>query len=87
MRCQVDKAELELDLPFLDYVARRYQGEVAEELSVFYLDRLQRFKIILLENINNNTGEEHMELLSIAGSRNFEIISIKIDHDSLEVIM
>ena len=87
MRYQVDKAELELDLPFLDYVARRYQGEVAEELSVFYLDRLQRFKIILLENINNNTGEEHMELLSIAGSRNFEIISIKIDHDSLEVIM
>ena len=87
MRYQVDKAELELDLPFLDYVARRYRGEVAEELSVYYMDRLQRFKITLLENLKNKTREDHMELLSIAGSRSFEIISIKIDNDKLEVIM
>lgn len=87
MRYQVDKAELELDLPFLDYVARRYRGEVAEELSVFYMDRLQRFKIKLLENLNNISGDDHLELLSIAGSRSFEIISIKIDNDNLEGIM
>lgn len=87
MRYQVDRAELELDLPFLDYVARRYRGEVAEELSVFYLDRLQRFKISLLQHINNKTEEDHIELLSIAGSRGFEIMSIKIDKDNLEVIM
>ena len=31
--------ELELDPPFLDYVTRRYKGEVAEELSAFYADR------------------------------------------------
>ena len=87
MRYRVDKAELDLDLPFLDYVARRYRGEVAEELSAFYLDRLQRFKIALLENLDNILGNDHIELLSIAGGRSFEIINIKIDNHKLEVIM
>jgi len=41
----------------------------------------------LLENLNNIPGDDHMELLSIAGSRSFEIISIKIDNNNLEVIM
>ncbi|WP_054693270.1 hypothetical protein [Syntrophomonas palmitatica] len=81
------QAELELDLPFLDYVARRYQGEVAEELSVFYIDRLQRFKVMLLENFRNTSREGQFELLSMAGSRSFENISIKIDGERLEVIM
>ena len=87
MRYKDGQAELELDLPFLDYVARRYRGEVAEELSVFYVDRLQRFKIALLESLKKAPGEGHIELISMAGSRSFETISIKVDNDHLEVIM
>jgi hypothetical protein len=81
------QAELELDLPFLDYVASRYRGQVAEELSVFYMDRLQRFKVMLLENLDNTPQDSHIELLSMAGSRKFETLSIKVADEHLEVIM
>lgn len=84
---QGNKAELELDLPFLDYVARRYRGEVTEELSVFYTDRLQKFKVNILENMENTSDSDNIELLSITGSRKFEIISFRIEEDKLEVII
>lgn len=84
---QGDKAELELDLPFLDYVARRYRGAVAEELSVYYMDRLQRFKVKLLEKLGHMPRHGQIELLSLAGSRSFENICIKVDGKHLEVIM
>ena len=87
LRYKDRQAELELDLPFLDYVARRYRGQVAEELSVFYIDRLQRFKVMLLDKLNNTPQDCHIELLSMAGSRKFETLSIKIADEYLEVIM
>jgi hypothetical protein len=87
LRYKGGHAELELDLPFLDYVASRYRGQVAEELSVFYMDRLQRFKVMLLENLDNTPQDGHIELLSMAGSRKFETISIKVADEHMEVIM
>lgn len=87
LRYKDRQAELELDLPFLDYVASRYRGQVAEELSVFYMDRLQRFKVMLLENLDNTPQDGHIELLSMAGSRKFETLSIKVADEHLEVTM
>jgi len=87
LRYKGGQAELELDLPFLDYVARRYRGQVTEEMSVFYMDRLQRFKVMLLEVLDNTLQDGHIELLSMAGTRKFEIINIKIADEHLEVIM
>lgn len=87
LRYKDRQAELELDLPFLDYVASRYRGQVAEELSVFYMDRLQRFKVMLLENLENTPQDGHIELLSMAGSRKFETLSIKVADEHLEVTM
>jgi serine/threonine protein kinase len=87
LRYKDGQAELELDLPFLDYVARRYRGEVAEELSVFYMDRLQKFKVMLLKNLDNTPQDGHIELLSMAGSRKFETLSVKVADEHMEVIM
>lgn len=81
-------AQMIMDLPFLDYVARRYQGEVAEELSAFYSDRLEQFKIQLL-NYNEsyeNQDQVSLRLLRITADRQFQVMSIRVVDDHLEVI-
>jgi len=39
---------LPLGLPFLDYVTNRHNGEIAQQLQSFYVDRLEKFKVGLL---------------------------------------
>ena len=43
-RGRIEGANLELSLPFLDYVLMRHFGELGEMLQAAYVERLQRFK-------------------------------------------
>ena len=42
---------------------------------------------MLLENLENTPQDGHIKLLSMAGSRKFETISIKVADEHMEVIM
>ena len=67
---------MDLDLFFLDFVARRYEGEIAQELTAYYADRLERFKVGLLRT-RQEAGppdENQLRLLRIGPDRRFEVI-------------
>lgn len=88
LRFREENIELELDLPFLDYVACRYQGEVAEQLSAYYADRLEQFKAQLLEEGGGKPGEQHsLQLLHIGANRNFQVVTVNVTGDHLEVLL
>lgn len=82
------RASLRLDLPFFDYVARRYEGEVTEELSAYYADRLERFKVELVEHFykNKSKEEKHLRLLMVGTDRKFNFMKIAVDGNRLEVL-
>jgi serine/threonine protein kinase len=87
LRTKQGNLEMILDLPFLDYVARRYEGEVTGDLSQYYADRLERFKVKLLELYNkNNTNEQNLQLLAAGTDRSFRIIKITVADGNLEVM-
>lgn len=80
-----------LDLPFLDYVARRYKGEIAEELSANYTNRLDRFKIELLNAYNRDpgirrNGDNSLALLHIGHEYEFQTMAIQPIDDVLGVM-
>lgn len=79
---------MKLDLPFFDYVARRYEGEVTEELSAYYADRLERFKVELIEHFYTGTDKEdqHLRLLMIDTDRKFKLMRMAVDENKLEVL-
>lgn len=79
---------LELDLPLLDYIARRHDGEIAEELSPYYADRLEQFKVELMENytVKNEPVADEMCLLRIGADRRFQIVRMMISGERLEVL-
>lgn len=79
------QVDLDLDLPFLDYVARRYEGDVTQDLTAYYMDRLQRFKAELLEAqgrsyvraVDGHVDEDCeavLNLLQIAPNRKFRVL-------------
>jgi len=78
-------ATLILDLPFLDYVAQRYEGELAQGLSAYYKDRLERFKVSLLES-SKASDKEVLKLLMIGADRKFSVTKIILGENSLEVL-
>lgn len=81
------KARLALDLPFLDYVAARYEGELAVELSAFYADRLERFGAALLAEYDSPGGDgECLELLRIDADRRLRPLRIAFSDGHLEVL-
>lgn len=82
-------AEMDLDLPFLDYVARRYEGDVAEELSANYTDRLERFKVDLMNMYTSQEqdGDRHLRLLRVGPDRTFQVMRILVSDNSLEVFL
>lgn len=77
---------LPLDLPFLDFVARRYRGEVGEHLSAFYADRLQRFEAALLKQQGAPSDAEVLHLLRIGRGRELHPVRIEFDGDRMEVL-
>ena len=83
LRLRDSDEELLLELPFLDYVNRRYQGEIAENISVFYAQRLERFKVALLRRYKQ-TGDG-IELIRIGDEHRLNPITITVQNDKLEV--
>jgi hypothetical protein len=76
-----------LNLPFLDYISRRYEGELAEELSAHYANRLEQFKVDLLDIYNKLKEDEkdYLTLIRIRYGRGFEVIKVNVAGESLEV--
>lgn len=90
LRTKQGEAELILDLPFLDYVSRRFEGEVAEELSTYYTDRLEQFKVKLLNlyEQRNKSDVQYLRLLITSTDRTFRIMKVVVDDDNnLEVLL
>ena len=54
------QVELELNLPFLDYVMLRTQGGMGQDLQASYMDRMERFKGQLIRISANSNGDEIM---------------------------
>lgn len=79
--------QLILDLPFLDYVVRRFEGQVAESLTAFYAFRLERFKANLLERYATSLGESSLRLLRIDKERGFREMKVVFSGDQLEVVL
>ncbi len=79
--------EMTLKLPFLDYIARRYEGELAEELSVHYANRLEQFKVELLDIYNKQKEDEkdYLTLIRVIYGGGFKVINVHVADDSLEV--
>lgn len=79
--------EMPLSLPFLDYIARRYEGEMAEELSAYYANRLEQFKVELLDiyNKQKEDKEDYLTLIRIRYGGGFEVIKVHVAGKSLEV--
>ena len=81
---------LPLDLPFLDYVLRRHGGEIAEELSANYVNRLDRFKVELLDAVGSDcasggAGDSGLTMLRIGSDYELRTITIRRSGNSLEV--
>jgi serine/threonine protein kinase len=83
------EARLELDLPFLDYVIRRKEGEIAAELSPYYADRINKFKANLLEIFREKQQKQQhnrLRLLSIDSGGKYHISEFYLDNGKLEVL-
>lgn len=77
---------LTLDLPFLDYVARRYVGDMSFHLSAYYTNRLEGFKGKLLQTYEKPVVNDTLYLLRIRPDRKFEELTLLVGKDELEVI-
>lgn len=85
LRHKHSNIKLVLDLPFLDFVARRYQGEIAERISKFYEDRLALFKAMLLDE-RGNIEEDKLTLLKLGSTESFQVLTVRVNDDVLEVL-
>lgn len=83
LRLRDSDEELVLELPFLDYVTRRYQGEVAEEISVFYAQRLEKFKVSLLNGYS--CPDEEVQMIRMGDNHWFNHIALVVHGTKLEV--
>ncbi|OQB76594.1 MAG: Serine/threonine-protein kinase StkP [Deltaproteobacteria bacterium ADurb.Bin135] len=75
---------IDLDLPFLDYVHSRHQGEIAQQLKTFYIDRLEKFKLALLESTTDKSRGDMM-LVRLQLNHQFKSQSFNINEGILEV--
>lgn len=75
---------LQLGLPFLDYVMSRNQGEIGECLDACFTDRLERFKGQILAR--SGTGADHnLMLVRLKTTHEFRRQMIAVGEDCLEV--
>lgn len=75
---------LPLDLPFLDYVTNRFHGEIAQRLQSFYTDRLERFKVQLLDARGDDPGK-NMMLIRLQLNHKFKSQTVSVCDKVLEV--
>lgn len=76
--------ELPLDLPFLDYVIMRRQGEVGYDLQVSYVDRLERFKSRLIK-AEQEKNKDNVMLVRLKTDQTFRRQTFTIKGGRLEV--
>lgn len=76
---------LTLDLPFLDYVMMRRQGEVGQFLQASYVDRLDRFKSRLLKKAARQQNHDKMTLVRLQPDHTFKKQTFAVKDDILEV--
>jgi serine/threonine protein kinase len=82
------EVKLTLELPFLDYVIRRFEGEVAESLTAFYAHRLERFKARLLDCYAvSSLSDNSLRLLRIGKGRGYQLMKVIFSGDQLEVVL
>lgn len=74
---------LPLDLPFLDYVNRRFVGEIAQRIQTFYVDRLEKFKVKLLSEAQQKSND--MILVRLQLNHKFKSQTFSIAGNKLEV--
>jgi hypothetical protein len=82
---------LTLDLPFLDYVLMRSEGEIGQRLKRGYLDRLDYFKNLLLSrlhgdtiDLDQSTGE--LRLIQLNNDGKLEQYRVMLSEDLLEIL-
>jgi serine/threonine protein kinase len=78
------KEELRLELPFLDFVMLRSMGEVGQQLNMAYIDRLERFKAVLLESEHYKLQD--LELLELTNDGQFQTRRLIFDDKTLQVM-
>lgn len=81
---QVSNEKLILDLPFLDFVMMRNTGEIGQKLNMSYIDRLERFKNLLLASDSYN-NESNLELLEYNSTGKLKTHKFSFNEDILEV--
>lgn len=90
LRYVPEDISMPLDLPFLDYVTRVHEGEIAEELSPYYSNRLDKFRTELLRASRNRRSpvpslDDRLTLLRLGDDYDFETIRVQPTGTSLEV--
>ena len=85
---QVSKAEMVLDIPFLDFVLMRDMGEVGQRLNPGYKDRLEKLKSDLLRSphYNNKESEQQLTLLELDRTGNLNTRSLLVENQQLQVV-
>ena len=81
---QISKEKLVLDLPFLDFVMMRNVGEVGQKLNISYIDRLERFKNMLLAS-ECYSNRNNLELLEYNSMGDLETYQFCFNDGVLEV--
>jgi hypothetical protein len=82
---------LTLDLPFLDFVLMRSEGELGQRLKRGYLDRLDYFKNLLLrrlegESIGADDSAGELRLIQLNNDGNLEQYRVMISDGLLEIL-
>jgi hypothetical protein len=85
------KIRLTLDLPFLDFVLMRSEGELGQRLDRGYLDRLDYFKNLLLsrlhgEFIGADESSEELRLIQLNNDGKLKRYRVMISDDFLEIV-
>jgi hypothetical protein len=76
-------AELPLELPFLDYVTQRHNGDMGGVIQANYIDRLERFKARLLRRAGVQNG---MMLVRLQTNHRFATQRFILGSNKLEVL-
>lgn len=75
---------LDIDLPFLDFVRRRFTGEVSTQLSANYINRIAVLKNSLIKYAIN-VSDADVKILRIGKDRQLKLFKININDQNLEV--
>jgi serine/threonine protein kinase len=82
---QYESAKLVLELPFLDYVMMRHNGETGQPLQTAFSDRLDRFKTEIVTLSKTDEEDQTVMLLRLQTNRTFREQKLFVGDEKLEV--